>query len=345
MRVMGAVIGFALVLSTTVPAALGGEPAPTRSRATLFILDPTCDRFDATSGSYLREDEPGKGQPCDVAGRHALPRAPDDRPASSVGVLYNGPYKSTAFFVGKCHIVTNCHAAFLDVTHPSSSQKSLFAFGQNSKITDQFAEHVPATPEVWGSCACAATERTGENDCSVEEGAQDWALLKLEGCDGEDYGIRYGYALLDPQPVIDPASGKSDPALAGRTLFALGEPTTVLLPGETGRPNDDKKPGINDYMTGAWKSAPCEIRGEDSGIEFHSCPDVPGNSGGPIGFVDVLGIFHVVAIQRGMGTGDHPAEPMSAWDPRNANKAVSVRNFYDAMMKYIRADQEALKNK
>lgn len=342
---MEAAIGVILAATMAVPFASGGEPAPARSRATLFILDPACDRYDAASGSFLRDAEPGKDQPCDVAGRRAMLRAPEDRPASSVGVLYNGPYKSTAFFVGKCHIVTNCHAAFLDVIHPSSSQKSLFAFGQSDKITDHFAEHVPAIPEVWGSCACAATERTGENDCSVEEGAQDWALLKLQGCDGEDYGARYGYALLDPQPVIDPASGKPDPVSGARTLFALGEPTTVLLPGETGRPNDEKKPGINDYMAGAWKSAACEIRAEDGGMEFHSCPDVPGDSGGPIGFVDARGVFHVVAIQRGMGTGDHPAEPMSEWNLRNANKAVSVRNFYDAVIDYIRADQETLRNK
>lgn len=340
-----AVFGAMLAAVVAAATAFGSEPAPVRSRATLFILDPACNRYDAASGSFVRDADPGKGQPCDVAGRSALPRVPGDRPASSVGVLYNGPYKSTAFFVGKCQIVTNCHAAFLDVTHPSSSQKSLFAFGQNGKITDLFAEHVPAIPEAWGSCACAATERTGENDCSVEEGAQDWALLKLQGCDGEDYGARYGYALLDPQPVIDPAGGKPDAATNAPVLFALGEPTTVLLPGETGRPNDDKKPGVNDYMTGAWKSAPCEIRTEEGGMEFHSCPDVPGDSGGPIGFVDGRGVFHVVAIQRGMGTGDHPAEPMSAWDPRNANKAVPVRNFYDAVIPYIRADQDALKDK
>lgn len=80
-------------------------------------------------------------------------------------------------------------------------------------------------------------------------------------------------------------------------------------------------------------------------MEFHSCPDVPGDSGGPIGFVDARGVFHMVAIQRRMGAGDHPAEPVSGWNLRYAYKAVSVRNFYDAVIDYIRADQETLRSK
>lgn len=334
-------------------AASGAEPdasPPARAEssrtelAMLFILEPHCDKFDPALKGYVYSEGPRAGEPCDVAGRQFAPRAPGHPPASYVGFLRNGRFRGTGFFVGRCHILSNCHTAFRNQDHPSKSQRSIFSFGQDDRTRSSFARDAVAEPVAWGECGCQVESATRENCADIATPDQDWALLALAGCSGDGYENSYGYAMLDPLPIRDPATGELNPAFKSAELHAVGQPGTVGLPGEKNRP------GIDAYRLGAWISAPCQIKGESFGIAWDTCPNVSGDSGGPIGFLDAAGRLHVVAIQQSQGgrEGTNPetdVERVEDWSRDITNFAVPVAGFYGRIAPYIGDDQDRLRRK
>lgn len=170
----------------------------------------------------------------------------------------------TAFLVSPCHVLTAYHVAGggKPITEKTVAH---FYLGQGDVGPDfddarQFAEETTAHPVVWGSYV------PNEDDSStilrakamLQNGWEDWALLKLDRCLGDEKS-GYGYFQVLPMTTRD-LSRKGD----GLRISSIG------LPGD--------KP-----LTRLWWDPHCRVVGQvhDSGWQ-NDCVTVPGNSGGPL---------------------------------------------------------------
>jgi lipoprotein NlpI/V8-like Glu-specific endopeptidase len=170
----------------------------------------------------------------------------------------------TAFLVSPCHVLTAYHVAGggKQITDKTVAH---FYLGQGDVGPDfddarQFAEETTAHPVVWGDYV------PNEDDSSaairakamLQNGWQDWALLKLDRCLGDEK-TGYGYFHVLPMTTRD-LTRKGD----GLRITSIG------LPGD--------KP-----LTRLWWDPHCRVVGQvhDSGWQ-NDCVTVPGNSGGPL---------------------------------------------------------------
>ncbi len=170
----------------------------------------------------------------------------------------------TAFLVSPCHVLTAYHVAGGGKEINAKTTAS-FYLGQGSIGPDfddaqHFADQSAAHPVVWGKYVPSDDDGPAAQRARamLENGWQDWALLKLDRClGGPDYD--YGYFQLAPITTRD------------LTRDGLGlRVSSVGLPG-------DKS------MDRLWRDPDCRIVGQvhNSGWQ-HDCVTVPGNSGGPL---------------------------------------------------------------
>ena len=170
----------------------------------------------------------------------------------------------TAFLVSPCHVLTAYHVAG---GGKAVSEKTVahFYLGQGDIGPDfddarQFAEETTAHPVVWGQYVPNEDDSTADirAKAMLQNGWEDWALLKLDRCLGDEK-TGYGYFHLYPMTTRDLAR-KGD----GLRISSIG------LPGD--------KP-----MSRLWWDPHCRTVGQvhDSGWQ-NDCVTVPGNSGGPL---------------------------------------------------------------
>ncbi|MET1029042.1 MAG: tetratricopeptide repeat protein [Dongiaceae bacterium] len=170
----------------------------------------------------------------------------------------------TAFLVSPCYVLTAYHVAGGGdpITEKTTA---VFYVGQGAIGPDfddarHFAAQSPAHPVVWGKYVPSEDDATPAQRASamLQNGWEDWALLKLDRCLGDaEHG--YGYFRLAP--------------VTTRDLTRSGEGLRVS---SVGLPGD--KP-----MDHLWRDPACRIVGQihNSGWQ-HDCVTVPGNSGGPL---------------------------------------------------------------
>ncbi|HEX9447777.1 MAG TPA: hypothetical protein VF920_07345, partial [Dongiaceae bacterium] len=170
----------------------------------------------------------------------------------------------TAFLVSPCHVLTAYHVAG---GGKPISEKAVahFYLGQGTIGPDfddarQFAEETTAHPVVWGDYV---PNEDGSSPllrakAMLQNGWEDWALLKLDRCLGDEK-TGYGFFHVLPMTTRD-LSRKGD----GLRISSIG------LPGD--------KP-----LRRLWWDPHCRIVGQvhDSGWQ-NDCVTVPGNSGGPL---------------------------------------------------------------
>ena len=170
----------------------------------------------------------------------------------------------TAFLVSPCHVLTAYHVAGGGDAITEKTTASFYV-GQGSIGPDfddarHFADQSPAHPVVWGKYVPAEDDATPAQRASamMQNGWEDWALLKLDRCLGDaEHG--YGYFRLAP--------------ITTRDLTRGGEGLRVS---SVGLPGDEP-------MDHLWRDPACRIVGQihNSGWQ-HDCVTVPGNSGGPL---------------------------------------------------------------
>ena len=200
--------------------------------------------------------------------RIAVPHVKDSSFAP-VGLLVLDEDKSdavagTAFLVSPCHILTAYHVAGGGLAI-NDKTVATFYLGQGTAGPDfdgarHFADASRARPVVWGNYVPANDDSPviQRARAMLQNGWEDWALLKLDRCLGApQYG--YGYFRLAPRSTRDLTRGGD-----GLRVTSIG------LPGD--------KP-----MNTLWRDPSCRIVGQthNSGWQ-HDCVTVPGNSGGPL---------------------------------------------------------------
>lgn len=199
-----------------------------------------------------------------VDDRISIPRETGS-PMGAVGmVLHLGADSAaigTGFLVSPCHVLTAAHV----VAEPdgiSADQVVLFFAGSGElgpeyREAHSFAALSPARPVVWGENHDFDSGSTADRRAAwLKAGWDDWALLKLDRCLGDE---GYGYLKLLP--------------LSTQEMTVDGGARPVI---SVGLPADHN----NDKLTA---DPACTLLGQvDSTGWQHDCTTLPGNSGGPI---------------------------------------------------------------
>ncbi|HVI87745.1 MAG TPA: tetratricopeptide repeat protein [Dongiaceae bacterium] len=170
----------------------------------------------------------------------------------------------TAFLVSPCHVLTAYHVAGGGgkITDKTVAH---FYLGQGSVGPDfddarQFADETTARPVAWGQYVPNEDDSPAaiRAKAILQNGWEDWALLKLDKCLGDEK-TGYGYFHLFPMTTRD-----------------LTRKGTGLRISSIGLPGD--KP-----LARLWWDPHCRVVGQvhDSGWQ-NDCVTVPGNSGGPL---------------------------------------------------------------
>nr|WP_298689057.1 tetratricopeptide repeat protein [uncultured Dongia sp.] len=185
-------------------------------------------------------------------------------PMGAIGMVLrleaDGSALGTGFLVSPCHVLTAAHV----VAGPegiSADQVMLFFAGSGElgpeyKEARSFAALSPARPLVWGESHNFDQGSTADRrDAWKKAGWDDWALLKLDRCLGDE---GFDYFRLLPQTTSELAQG------GARAVISAG------LPADHN----------NDKLT---VDPACTMLGQvDSTGWQHDCTTMPGNSGGPI---------------------------------------------------------------
>jgi tetratricopeptide (TPR) repeat protein len=196
--------------------------------------------------------------------RISEPRIPGS-PWGAVGMLLrldaSGSAIGTGFLVSPCHVLTAAHV----VAGPdgiSTDQVMLFftgtgELGPEYKEAHSFGALSPARPVVWGDAESFDKGSTADRrEAWHKAGWDDWALLKLDRCLGDE---GYGYLKLLPMTTSE--------------FIQSGGARSVT---SAGLPADHN----NDTLT---IDPACTMLGQvDSTGWQHDCTTMPGNSGGPI---------------------------------------------------------------
>ncbi len=186
-------------------------------------------------------------------------------PMGAIGMVLRldatGSALGTGFLVSPCHVLTAAHVV-AEADGISADQVMLFFAGSGElgpeyKEAHSFGALSPARPLVWGESHDFDTGSTADRrDAWLKAGWDDWALLKLDRCLGED-----GFDYLKLLPVTT-----ADFTRQGGAAAAIS----------AGLPADHD----NDNLT---VDPACTLLGQiDSTGWQHDCTTMPGNSGGPI---------------------------------------------------------------
>ncbi len=230
-------------------------------------------------------------------------------PYRSVGVLYHPATRSggTAFLVGRCHVMTAFHVAFMrdfdaaagepGVDRAKAGHSAEFLIGPDAKVAGRFAATTSARVVAFGRFRPA----------DYRGMAGDWALLRLDRCLGEHYGF------------LALASAAGEPMPKGELMTA-------------GFPHSRRhKPGITIEIG-------CKARdhGPVSGLVGVDCAFENGMSGGPVWEKQADGRWRVVGlIQQSLGAVGH-ALPAYAMEHRNQMLAAS--EFRAAVKRALRSE-------
>jgi hypothetical protein len=230
-------------------------------------------------------------------------------PLRSVGVLHHPAMGGggTAFLVGRCHVLTAFHVAFMrggvDATGrvslhtPKVGHTAQFLVGPDPRKAGRFAAKTRARVVAFGRFS----------DADYAGMAGDWALLRLDTC----LGGRYGFLALEPP---------TDAPMPMGPLMTAGFPHSRR-----------QQPGIT-VETG------CRARdhGPVTGLVGVDCAFESGMSGGPVWEKQADGRWRVVGlIQQSLGAVDHTL-PAYAMGHRNQMLAASA--FHAAVRQTLRTE-------
>lgn len=186
-------------------------------------------------------------------------------PMGAIGMLLrldaDGAEAGTGFLVSGCHVLTAAHVV-AGSNGISANQVMLFFAGDGNlgpaeMLADHFGALSPARPLVWGDYREPHQGSTAEREAIFRSGSwNDWALLKLDRCLGDD---GYGYFRLAPTTTRDFTRGGG-----ARAVTAVGLPA-------------DRD---NEKLTA---DPACSLLGQVGATGWqHDCTTMPGNSGGPV---------------------------------------------------------------
>lgn len=273
------------------------------------------------------------------ANHHATAQMIDDRitlprekgtPMGAVGMVLhqgtNGSALGTGFLVSPCHVLTAAHVVSEPEGISANQESQFFAgsgyLGSQSYEASSFATSSKARPVVWGQSRNLHQGSSADRrDAWQRAGWDDWALLKLDRCLGED-----GYDYLKLLPI-----NTRDFTRTGATLSV----TSIGLPAD----HDNEKLTIDPA---------CTLFGQIDNTGWqHDCTSMPGNSGGPIlttktnigeKWPRVMGITVI-------STSEHPEElkptinnPQSPDYLSNLPTAVPVSAFINKIAPYLPED-------
>jgi len=225
----------------------------------------------------------------------------------SVGLLHNpGTGASgTAFLVGKCHIATAYHVAFMKERDSATGRVATsrgrlghaveFLVGLDPKAPGRFAAKARATVVAFGDY--------GEADFHGMPG--DWAILRLDDCLGKQYGfLKY-------------ARPGSESAMPHRELMTVAFARSRLS------------------QVGITVEKGCKARdhGPVSGLVGVDCAFESGMSGGPVLERQRDGRWLVVGlIQQSTGRAD---AVLPSYSMEHRNQMVYVTAFWRALDKVL----------
>lgn len=186
-------------------------------------------------------------------------------PMGAIGMLLrldaDGAEAGTGFLVSGCHVLTAAHVV-AGANGISENQVMLFFagvgdLGPAEMMADHFGALSPARPLVWGDYREPRQGSTAEREANFRSGSwNDWALLKLDRCLGDD---GYGWFQLAPVTTRDFTRGGG-----ARAVTAIGLPA-------------DRD---NEKLTA---DPACVLMGQVGATGWqHDCTTMPGNSGGPV---------------------------------------------------------------
>jgi tetratricopeptide (TPR) repeat protein/V8-like Glu-specific endopeptidase len=242
----------------------------------------------------------------------------------------------TGFLVSPCHVMTAYHVvAGKDKLKPTDT--ATFYVGEGRQGPDysggkEYAEGTTAHPLAWGNFLDGESDNVTTRVKAVQSnGWQDWVLLKLDSCLGDE---AHGWGYLHLKPVATRELTRS-----GATLQAVA----------IGLPKDKDEKTLTEDPA-------CRIVGQmsESGWQ-HDCITLPGNSGGPVLERDpsggsetgagkwpkVLGITVSLILLDGMDQDAAEAALLSADDPSYfslLSTAVPVSAFINKVAQYLPAD-------
>ncbi|MBI2717547.1 MAG: peptidoglycan-binding protein [Rhizobiales bacterium] len=230
-------------------------------------------------------------------------------------VLPEGTSTGTAFLVDECEVLSNFHVVFgpwyvSALRPPSPANQGIFELAEVT-LADGSHPQAQAVPVAWG-------DYTGP-DRQLRRPGEDWVLLTLDKCLGQQYGY---YTLVDP--------AYDDDAAESGSLAAIGY--------SSGRQMVDSRCSIH------WDG-----RKLADGALFHDCATLQGDSGGPI---VKRGTNRVVAIASGYRSGKGLCAVGTGylrwrWSGDCTNTAVpmslAVTGRIDTAMAAARAQRELLR--
>jgi len=231
-------------------------------------------------------------------------------PLRSVGVLHHPSHGGggTAFLIGRCHVLTAYHVAFMgeidaatgaaDVLPGRVGHVAEFLAGPDAKVAGKFASKTRAR----------VVEHGLFSDADYKGMAGDWAILRLDECLGRKYGFL---------AFARPAAG---------TPMPTGELMTAGFPRSRAR------------KAGVTVERGCKARdhGPVAGLVGVDCAFEKGMSGGPVLERQVDGHWRVVGlIQQSLGTVE---TILPAYSMEHRNQMLHVSAFRRALENALRAE-------
>ena len=231
-------------------------------------------------------------------------------PFRSVGVIHHRSHGGggTAFLVGRCHVLTAYHVAFMGKTNAATGKVDVLP-GRVGHVAEFLAGPVATEAGRFASATRARVVKYGQfSDADYKGMAGDWAILRLDECLGRKYGF-----LAFARPASD-------------MPMPMGELMTAGFPRSRAQ-----KAGIT-VETG------CKSRdhGPVAGLVGVDCAFENGMSGGPVLERQVDGRWLVVGlIQQSLGTVE---TVLPAYSMEHRNQMLHVSAFRKALEQALRAE-------
>jgi tetratricopeptide (TPR) repeat protein/V8-like Glu-specific endopeptidase len=236
----------------------------------------------------------------------------------------------TGFLVSPCHVMTAYHVV-AGKEKLKTGDSAMFYVGEGRNGPDYpggkaYEVGTKAHPVAWGNFLDGESDNISVRVKAVQSnGWQDWVLLKLDDCLGDD---AHGWGYLHLKPIAT-----RDLTHSGETLQAVA----------VGLPKDKNEKTLTEDPS-------CRVIGQmsESGWQ-HDCITLPGNSGGPIlernaadgKWPEVIGITVSLILLDGMDQEDAESALLSADDPSYfslLSTAVPVSAFINKVAQYLPAD-------
>jgi Trypsin-like peptidase domain len=227
-------------------------------------------------------------------------------PFRSVGVIHHRSHGGggTAFLVGRCHVLTAYHVAFMGETNAATGKADVLP-GRVGHVAEFLAGPVATEAGRFASATRARVVQYGRfSDVDYKGMAGDWAILRLDECLGRKYGFL----------AFAPDSGEPMPAGA---LMTAGFPHSRR-----------QQPGITVEVG-------CRARdhGPAPGLVGVDCAFESGMSGGPVLERQRDGRWLVVGlIQQSTGRAD---AVLPSYSMEHRNQMVYVTAFWRALDKVL----------